>query len=651
MSEIGGSSNSIKPVCLPASLDVESFIDGRLASYTTQAGDFIQQAQFAINDLRAYRGDVTFANISAPGDPGTSPTLSFTQPSAPTLLVSSIQPPQTPATGERQAIDVSRLSGFVSPEFDLTEPVFIDHAPPTLLPLGQLPTPPSVSVRDMPEYQGMDLPPVPDLIDLNIPDMPDFEIPSLDVARPDIEAAMPVFYQDNYLAEQDEIRQRIDSHIVAGDLEGQALRARWHEIMEGGTGLPVAIEQMIFDQGAAREEQTARQEVHAAQTEWAARGFSMPGSTLLARESEVRTRSMKARSELNREVVIARFKEEIEMLKFAVQQGVVLEKQYLDKLTLAHDIAVRLVDGAYRIKQTIAELHLAYVQMLVTVYQADISAFRERVQVELSRLEAFRAQLDAEKARGEINLQNIELYKGRLQGVVTNVEVFKAMVSAVSEQIRGDLAQVEIYKGRLDGYRTGLESQKMQVDVYTSQLQGEKLKADAFSSQVQSFSERVRAFGVQVDAASKATDIELSVRRSQVDEYKTSVDVWKQEYEAQLQQVQAELAKFDSHVRLFSEEVRAEAARVGANESERKLAIDRYSALLQAEIERARNELTRQGRESELEADAMKASAQLAGQLASSALSAISLSAGINQSASDSRSCSYSESLSGSVSI
>jgi hypothetical protein len=637
--------------CPAPSQNVATYIDAQIDRFADAAREFVDNARDALAELLQYRGQLTPYNL--PGDlPDGSPgQCTVDMPEEPNYDGFDIQPPLEPSPGTYQDVDVGRLAGLTVPDFDIADPTYTVPSAPVLAEIGAPPSAPSLLERVMPEYTGMDLPPVPTFEELQIPELPEIDISSLSVARPDFESNLPYIYDNNFTSDAQQLQLAVWNALQAGDTDGGAVRARWNEMLLGGTGLPIEVEQALFDRGISREEVSSAQAIHTAQTEWAARGFTLPGSTVLARVSEARRANRDARATLNREILIQVHTQEIENLRFAVQQGVALEQQYMQRFSMTHDVALKTVENSYRIAQAVADLRLAYIKILVDVYQADIMAFKEKVQVELAKLEAFKAQLEGEKIRGELNLQRVELYKGQLQGVMTHVEIFKAQVEGVSAQIRGDLAQVEMYRGKLDGYKTNLESQRLQVDVYTARLQGEKTKADQYMAQVQSFSERVRAFSTTVDASSKAVAAEVSVRESQLQEYKSNVDIWRQKYEVQIAQMNAGLTQFKAEIEQFSAMVSARVENAKLCSQRDSLRLDSAKLVTDQATTQVKNLTDIARANADLELEAMKATAQTASQLAASAMSALSIGASISQSGSDSRSCSYGESLGVSLSI
>ena len=64
-------------------------------------------------------------------------------------------------------------------------------------------------------------------------------------------------------------------------------------------------------------------------------------------------------------------------------------------------------------------------------------------QLELSKLEAFKAEIQGEIAKGELNKAKVELFTAQHQGLMTQVSVYKTQVEA-------SLAELEVGKQNLE---------------------------------------------------------------------------------------------------------------------------------------------------------------------------------------------------------
>jgi hypothetical protein len=460
-----------------------------------------------------------------------------------------------------------------------------------------------------PVYSGGPMPPAPTLRDLDLPDKPTITLEDFDIERPDFEALLPPYLENNYYADVDTRRVQALTELRSSDVDGQAVRARWNEMILGGTGLPIPIEQALFDRGIWREDMVSQQAINQAHQEWAARGFTLPGSTLLARVSEVRNTNRMARAGTNRELTIQYHEKEIENMRFAVQQGVALESQWTAQFTQTYDLAKQTADGYYRVAVAVLEAQVSYLRARIDIYQADIQAFRDRVQIELAKLEVYRGELEAQRLIGELNKLDVDIYNGRIQGVLAAVSVFRAEIEAFRAGIEVETAKVQIYRAEVDAYRALLETDRTQVDIFTARINAEDSKVRLFTAEVQAFAEKIRAYTAEVNAESAKVDAEVRIDEAKVRLFAAEVQAFGEKIRAYTAQIQAESARVDAEtrideaksrqyvaeiqaygegVRAYTARVQAESARVDANTRIDEAKVRTFTAEVQAFAERVR---------------------------------------------------------------
>lgn len=538
-----------------------------------------------------------------------------------------------------------RVAGMQPDKLDITYPTFreIDSPENTLpgspginipaapeLPVRAEPVSPGISLPDVPVYDGEPLPTVPELRDLSLPDEPDINLAIFDVERPDFEALLPAMLDNRFYEDVDARRAASLVEYRNSDLDGQAVRARWNEMILGGTGLPVPVEQALFDRGIAREDMVSQQAIAQAQQEWAARGFTLPGSTLLARVSEVRNTNRMARAGTNRELTIQYHEKEIENMRFAVQQGVALEGQYFDQFIRVYDISRQVTVGFYDVARAMIEAQLTYIRTQIEVYQADIQAYRDRLQIELTKLEIYRAQLEGQRLIGELNRLDVEVYTAQLQGILAGVEIFKARIDAYNAEVRGELGKIEVFRGQVDAFRGLIEADKSQVDVFNARVDAEKTKADVFSAEVNAFAERVRAYAAEVQAEGNRIDSVTSLEDSKVRNYSAQVEAWRTETSVDIENIRAAATVFQAETQRYSALLSAEEARVRGESRNTELASNRTNAEVAAALKTADQQFEQMRHLTSLGLEALDAAARTYSQLTASALSAVNLSAGIS---------------------
>lgn len=92
-------------------------------------------------------------------------------------------------------------------------------------------------------------------------------------------------------------------------------------IVNGGTGIPAAIEQAIWDRARGREIAEAGRLEQDAANQFAARGFPMPPGALAARMLEVQQDAANKSATISRDTAIKNVEIEIQNIRFAIEQG------------------------------------------------------------------------------------------------------------------------------------------------------------------------------------------------------------------------------------------------------------------------------------------------------------------------------------------
>jgi hypothetical protein len=625
-----------------------SMVDGGVQFMQTNAQGWANQAANLASALAGYGASpinftppsfpsLHFESFIKPGRPGAwrePPLTSGAPPSKVTLTTTEFFKPTGP--------------GVAPDSVEVNMPTMGNLIGDTLVPPRRLPI---MLIPDQPVYYKEPLPEVPTLRELNLPEEPTITLEDFGIERPDFESMLPPTINNNYYADVDTRRAQALVELRDSDLDGAAVRARWNEMILGGTGLPVPIEQALFERGIGRETQSSQQAVNQAHQEWAARGFSLPGSTLLARVSEARNTNRAARAQINRELTIQYHEKEIENLRFAVQQGVALEGQWTAQFTQTYDLARQTADGFYRVAVAVLESQISYLRAQIDVYQADIQAFRDRIQIELAKLEVYRAQLEGQRLINELNKMDVDIYLGQLQAVKTAADVYQAEISGFRAAVDAEVAKIQGFRASVDAYSALLQTDRITADVYTAKVSGEEAKVRVYTSEVQAFAERVRAYSAEVQAESSRVDAVTRIDEARVRQYVAETDAWRSQVQTDIERIRAAVNIFEAETGRYSAELSAESARVQGESRNVEIAANRTNAQAAAALKQADQQIEQMRHITSLAVASLEGAARTYSQLAASALSAVNLSASVSHghSTSNSTSCQTSYSYSGEI--
>lgn len=544
-------------------------------------------------------------------------------------------------------IDTSDLDNLNFPNISAPGDPVIQIPSPPIVTLPSVPGPaPTVDDTDIPIYEGGPLPEVPTLYELNLPDAPDINIGDLDVDRP--EFIPPDALQDVYRSDLIDFQSVIWTEVNAnvGDTGVYDMHARLQTMLAGGTGLPANIEQALFDRAIGREDISSAQAVAQAEQEWAAKGFTLPGSTLLARVQEIRQQNRIERGRINRELSIQFHNQEIENLRFSVDKAIALEGTLLEAHTRIYDTARQLADGHWVVVKGLYDSEVDLFRLYLEIYKTDVEVFKEKLQIELTKLEIYRSELEAQRLISGINQQLVDIYTAELQGVLASVEVFKAQVQGAEAQIRAQLSKVEVFKAQIDAYTATLQGEKIKYDIYDSRVSAEEVKARVYASQVDAYGKRIDAYRTEVQAEATKVEAQTNVVEAETRIYAEQVDAWRAGIQADTANLAAFVEVYRANLQKYTALLSAEQYRVTGEARNFQLEIESERARVESQLKIADQAIEQLKHVSSMGLSATETAAKVNSQLAASAMSAINVSASMTASnsvsGSDNRNCSTS---------
>lgn len=591
------------------------------------------ELSLALNDIKS----VEIAQVDPP------PVLNLPQTPVPSLNVGT-QPTFSPIsltipnTPEFTNID-SLLSNL-----DLND-LEIPNAPE--MPAVQLPDAPGFSQIEAPQKPQIDTDiQIPDAPVLNLPEMqeliqldiPSFVFPEL----PDFNGAPPTLDSitvPNVFIDWKE--PQYESELL-DDL--QAKVKLW--MNEGGTGLPAAIEDALFNRARSRESRETERAVQEAMGDWSSRNYSMPPGMLAKQVAAIREQGQLKASELNRDILIEASKWEIENIRFMVEQGIALEQ-------LTSNLFSAVANRLFEVAKFNAESQISVFNAQVALFNAQNSAFetlstvyKTKLEGALAKLTAYKTAVDAQVALGQINEQYVQVYKAKVEAVLSNVELYKALVQGAS-------ARADVIKNQFDAYRTDVQAfgeqinaEKVKVDAYEAQVRGETSKVGMYEAQSRAYAATVQAIQSKADVKSKNIQLKMEAARTWISKYTADVDGYKAGLQASLNEVQL-------NTTAFSAQVDAWKAGAGVDISHAEMQ-SRYSdmntrtniAFAEMQIKQYESKIQKAIQEAQIALESAKALGQYSSQLAAGAMSAAHVSASISGSGSSSNSTSNSVSKS-----
>ena len=566
------------------------------------------------------------------------------------------------------------LTGSLTiPEVNATDFGTITNAPPTTPTLDNVPIPGNITIPDftpsitgltipalpaasapknapergpdgdvvLPATPTLALPNAPMLEDLHIPAFNFPTIPTFDATSPEfVGSAIPSLFE---WTEPSYVTEILDEAIT-----------EIRRLFSGGSGIPAAVEQAMYDRAASREDMEVDRNVSAANEEFSLRGFTMPPGAMVARIDRVRQDGLIKKLSLHRDITIKIAEWQVENVRLGIQQSIAAENVYVGLFTNA---AQRIFEGVRFQVSSQIEVYNAQVALFnarQTAYRTAAEVFDIRVKAELSKIEVFKAQVDAEVAKGQLNEQRVNAYKAQIEGALAVVEVYKAQMQGASVQSDVIRSKIEGYKADVQAYAERINADKVRFDAYEAQVKGEAAKAGIVEAQARAYAAMVQGKSVEADISFKRADITIQRNRQAVEAFVATLEVNKLGMQTQLAVIQQAAAAYNANTQRFAAQAGAETAKanviVSANEASQRTAV----AFYQAKISAYTAEMEQMIRKAALVVESLKSAGSLSATLAAGAMAGInvgaSLSGGGNVNAagsiSDNNSTTHSESRS-----
>lgn len=606
-----------------------------MSAYTkvTQAFDRAYEYAASSRSMLATFTQALDASIYSP------PTISLTWTTiAPPTLPDIPDAPAMPTiaftvpTGEPTELSIDLPSITID---DFTE------VAPTLT----IPTAPTISYGSVPTVPSAGTVTVPDAPTITLPDAPTYlTLSTISFAGVDLHEDwltdlqnMPAFTLVSPTPYSYALGPEYASQLL--DALKDTLLAR----LSGGTGLAPAVEQAIWDRARDRETKIAQANEDEINRASEAMGFPLPSGVLAAQLVEARQTYYDKLSELSRDIAIKQAELEQENLKQTIAAGMQLEGQLIDyayKLeALSFENAKTYADNAVQVYNSSVEGYKA----LLAGYAQYAANYKTLIDAELSKIEVYKAQLQGEQTKADINNTLVQQYKATIDAGMSQVEIYRAQVgaaqtliqleqtkiSAAGEQVRAFVAQVNAETAKVEAYKAGVQAQATLVDMY-------KTKADAFGAKVGAQAEKAKAELARYNALVQA-------KQSEWEGYKTKVQTEGERIRALGLQSNALLDGYKATTTAIEAESRMHTALWETQ-------LKDYEASIQATLQTAKINADVALQTNNARLDAAKVGAQVYAQLTSSAYSMVNASAGISASGGTSVSYSYGGDVAGEVS-
>lgn len=547
-------------------------------------------------------------------------------PTPPDLIPIVWTPPPTP-TPFSGTLDVSSI--FPAP-FDKDPPVLIFPTPPATF-AGVTPAAPPIDLNFTYPTVSVDLPRPPALLSLQTHTFDGVVLPTIDSTIPVLTAVAPNLVA--YVEGPTYTSQLLDDMRAS-------LSAR---ITQGGTAIPAAAEQAIYDREREKEARALADGI-AALDRMESMGFALPPGVFLDAHIKLQTEFGYVAASHAREVMISQAKLEQDNILAALETAVKIEGSLIG---YANQVAQRAFEASKYATEAGIAIYNAQVQAysaILKAYEVKVEIYKAQIEAALATVQVFKIEIDAELAKAQVNTALVQQYTAEVQAALAVVDIYKAEIEAIQVRATVEKVKVEIYGEQIKAY-VG------QINAFTAQVEAYRASVQTQTAIEESFKVEVEAFAAQVNAAAAEANAKVEVFKAQVAANAETYEGYKALVIGQGEQVKAESEANRAAAVIYEAVTRGVSAYNEVLVKEWQVAIDEAQRVTEIGVSAAKANADLYLTVQSLMQDATKVGGQVAAQIAAAALSSVNWSthraanANISYQGSDSDSHSVSTSI------
>lgn len=423
--------------------------------------------------------------------------------------------------------------------------------------------------EDPPEYSDMSSEvPFPELKEIVIPEMPLLNIDEIkfEGQRPVFEGQTPdpadfsfapEIYEPTYLPQ---------------------LQATVQRMLAGETGLPAEVENALFERAREREIELGERTVDQVTNEWAAKGHRYPSGPHARRVDQARTEASYKVSQLNREQFVQHWQLQLEQMRAALSQAVAAEEVLLRAHADAENL--RFQAAQFKLNMTVAVFNAMINKYNADagLFQVEAAVYRERLQGEMARLEAYSAQLRGLQLQGELNQQKVMVFAERLRALQVSAEVYRTRVQAFTAKWEAINTKVSVFRGQLESNKTLADIYDADTRAFVEMVRAQSVREERFATKATIYGRQVEAWKTRYEGAMVGYNGELERARLTRDAFVADSERLGSWASAESGRVQALSEKYRAIAAEISSKSEAERTKHAMQLELARTALERYRA-------------------------------------------------------------------------
>lgn len=321
------------------------------------------------------------------------------------------------------------------------------------------------------------------------------------------------------------------------------------QMLAGGVGIPDIVWNQIWARATVQTDDAAEKLVNEINKDWAARGFSLPQGVQAAQVLQARSEAFNKRSELARDNAIQYSQEEIKNLQFAVQQGIAFESLrggwHEQEMQRSFEAAKFVIESQIQLLNA----DIAIVNAQMQLYSTEAQVYKTLVEAEVSKLDKYRLDIQAQGLVNESNKSLIQLYGARISELKLSIDDYNSRVQAAGVEADVIKTQVQVYSEEIKAFVARTQALSNEVNMYKTTVEAEGIKVGAYETSVKAYSQEVQAFSSRIGASAAKVNAETEIEKLKLAEYDSSIKGYASELDAKAKVYNAEVNLYDSQIK------------------------------------------------------------------------------------------------------
>ena len=592
------------------------FIEGGYIIMQEYANEAFESAMDFLDALALAAGDVNIPSVSVTWNP---------LPDIPGMKVARA-PDDVTIVPDFPTAPSDYLPGVVTPPaidsppaFDIADPNVVYPNKPTPDDPGAVPTVPDTDTDFLyPDEPIVVLPDTPILRDITLPTLET-------IAYPEFSATMP---------SDDLTPPSLSFQFTEEEYDSALLDAITTELIDrvanGGTGLNPLIEQAIWDRGRDREDQIALKAAAGIRDDFAKRGHTLPPGAEYEKLADIQLETIDKLASFNRDITIKQAELEQANIQHAISETVRLESVLVSNW---NDIMQRKFAVAQYTQEAAINVFNAQISLYNTriqAYNIQATVFNILVSAEIAKIEAYKAELEGARLISEINKTDVQIYSELINALNTQINLYTAQLDGVKTKLDAEKTKIDIYLGEMQGYTAKIAAISEEYKAYKIEVDAETSKVDLYSSQVGAYSSRIQAYSTEVNALTGISKIQIDQERLRLDSYLGKLQAYSETIRAETARVTSESDVYQTLVQAYGSKTDAYSKEFQGGVQVFQGALSENEAETSAQLKQAEINITKAVEENKILIESIKAGAQVSADVASAALTAISLGASMS---------------------